>query len=353
MIWDNRQLLRARRLIEEMVTDHLQLDLARMTVITEAATGQFALTASIAAAAGATVQAIAADSAYGSFADAAQATINVADACGVRHRVNVVKRVAAQFDKADIITNLGPVRPLDATLISRLHPGAAVALMYDAREARSGEIDLSLCDECKIGVVGTNEDHPLVDVLRYSGHLVAKMIFELEIEVLRSRIAVIGDNLFTPHIVGELERLGSHVVTCRLWEDLASEPRSSLDAAVYIDYWNRTGSPSVVLDTAWLDSHKGVPLIQFVGGLDLAEFRNAGWIILPDRAVPAQRMWRTLADLGIRPVIELHTAGLKAAELTLRGKPIVGTPFEGLAQPIPGSHSTCSHRQADAVAHSC
>lgn len=352
MIWTQASLSRSRRVIGELV-DKLGINLQDRFVVTEAATGPFAVTASLAAVAGATVEAIAADSAYGSFADAAQATLNVADACGVRHRVKVVKREAAQFDEADIVTNLGPVRPIDATLVSRLHAGAVIALMFDACEARPDEIDLAICDEYKIAVVGTNEDHPLVDVLRYCGHLVAKMIFELEIEVLRSRIAVIGSNLFTRHIVSELEHLGSSVVACRSWEDLASEPRGSLDAAVYIDYWNRTGPPSIVLEPAWMESHTGVPLIQFVGGLDLAKFRNASWLILPDRAVPAQRMWRTLADLGTRPVIELHAAGLKAAELTLRDKPTVGTPFAGLAQAVPGSHSDRPHSPAEAVADSC
>jgi hypothetical protein len=340
MNWTSRDLSRARRITEEVVTS-LALDLRGKIVLTEAATGPFAVTASIAAVAGAQVEAVAADSSYGSYAEAAEATREVARNCGVEQKIRIASRSAVECGRADIITNLGPLRPLDAFFIGRLKQGSVISLMYDAREARPGEIDLAACEERGIAVVGTNEDHPLVDVLRYSGHLVAKMLFEQQIEVLRSRVGVIGDNLFTPHVIGELHRLGAQVSAHRNWEEMILEATMPLDAVIYIDYWNRSGNPDSKELRTGLGKMAGATLIQFVGGLETDPFSNAGWTVLPDRPLSPQRMWRTLADLGIRPVIELHAAGLKAAEMELCGvSPYSGGRLRGLRQNLTASHGT-------------
>ena len=92
MDWNDHSLARAARLINEITRSHLSLDLSGLNVVTEAATGAFAVTAAIAALAGAEVQAIAADSQYGSFDDARIATLSVAAACGVEPRVHVLPR---------------------------------------------------------------------------------------------------------------------------------------------------------------------------------------------------------------------------------------------------------------------
>ncbi len=337
MIWNQAELHRAHCLIGETINSRLGLDLQGTTVITEAATGPFAVTASIAARAGANVEAIAADSSHGSSSDAAEATLAVARACHVQDRVKIVARSSAAFERADIVTNLGFVRPFDTSLISRLRHGCVIPLMYDAREMRPGEIDTSLCQARGITVVGTNEDHPMVDVLRYCGHLVAKLLMEQEIEILRSRILVLGDNLFTPHVGRELHSLGADLRLCRNWAECGEETEN-FDALVYIDYWNRAGAVSFPDVGDWLKQHTHATLIQLVGGLEISPFVSAGWRVLPERALPAQRMYRTLADLGVRPVIELHAAGLKAAELELKGIPCESSGrLNGLRQSMGGT----------------
>lgn len=314
------ELLRAQRIVQDVALDRLQLDLRGVHVVTEAATGPFAVTASIAAVAGARVTAVAADSQWGSFEEASRETIATAKECGAADRIQVVRRDRVDFADAQIVTNLGFVRPIDSKIISQMGFGSVIPLMYDSRELRQTEIDLELCAARGIAVIGTNEDHPLVDVLRHSGHLVLKMLFESGIEVLRSRVCLLGENLFTPHVARTLQGLGAEVIRCRDWRDCL-EAGGKLDALVYLDYWNTSGQIDSVKVGHWLKLNSGASLIQFVGGLDIEPFRTAGWAVRPESAIQPQRMWRTLADLGIRPVIELHTAGLKAAEMELRGVP--------------------------------
>jgi hypothetical protein len=162
---------------------------------------------------------------------------------------------------------------------------------------------------------------------------------EQEIEILRSRILVLGDNLFTPHVGRELHSLGADLRLCRTWAE-CEEETEEIDALVYIDYWNKSGAVDFPDVSNWLKQNAHATLIQLVGGLGVSPFVSAGWRVFPERALPAQRMYRTLADLGVRPVIELHAAGLKAAELELRDIPHEsGGRLRGLRQCV-GSPST-------------
>ncbi|MBK7141057.1 MAG: hypothetical protein IPH75_03115 [bacterium] len=325
---------RTVRLIKEVV-HNLRLDLTGFEVLTEAATGHFAVTAAIAALAGARVQAIATDSPYGSADDAALATLAMAKAVGVESRIRIVSREQADLSQTDILTNLGFVRPIDAQIVSRLKPGSVIPVMYDARELRPGEIDLDCCREREIHVVGTNEEHPMADILSYCEPLAVRLMMEQNLEIRGSHIVVAGENFFTPPILRALEQLGAEVTLLTNWNQLDRTLLESLDLLLYIDYWNQLGDTGGKLNADQLSVASGATVLQFIGGLDLTPFRDAGWRLAPSTPVAPHRMWRTLAYLGPRPVIELHAAGLKAAELEFRGEEYAtGSWFDGLRQPI-------------------
>jgi len=70
--------------------------------------------------------------------------------------------------------------------------------------------------------------------------------------------------------------------------------------------------------------------------LDVAALRRHGVAVYPGEDLPSRRMAHTLAALGPRPVIELHTAGLKVGEIGVAmemGK-TVDKRFSGLVQTI-------------------
>ncbi len=330
----NTDSARTLRLIRETVK-RLQLDLTGFTVITEAATGHFAVTAPIAALAGAHVQAIAADSPYGSAADAARDTLGLATSLGVESRIEIVSRHEADYSRANIVTNLGFVRPIDKNVVSALKTGTVIPVMYDARELRPCEIDLDQCRERGVHVVGTCEEHPHARILKYCGPLAVRLLMEQDIEIQCAHIALAGENFFTSPIVTALEKLGAEVTVLTAWSQLNADTIKSLDALVYIDYWNQLGDISSVRESLENPEAHGAVLIQFIGGLDIAPFKDAQWRVIPETPIQPHRMWRTLAYLGPKPVIELHAAGLKAAELELHGVPHdSGGEFDGLRQPI-------------------
>src|SRR5579859_5764146 len=119
-----------------LMTDGIErcrLRLDGLTVLTEAATGAYVVTPVLAAMAGAKkVYAIAVDTRYGTTKDIAEQTAAVATLVGVQDRIELIgakdRNIVGQ---ADIITNSGHVRPIDAQTVDWMKPGTVVSLMYE------------------------------------------------------------------------------------------------------------------------------------------------------------------------------------------------------------------------------
>ena len=97
--------------------DALGLDLRGRTVLTEAATGPYVVTALLAALAGAEVYAYAADNRYASAAEAIAEVAACLDDPALAHlqsSVHLVQSVDPEVvRRANVITNSGNLRPLD------------------------------------------------------------------------------------------------------------------------------------------------------------------------------------------------------------------------------------------------
>jgi len=229
---------RAKKLIAETI-DRLELSLAGLHIFTEAASNNFVVTPIIAAMAGAeSVAAIARDSAYGSFKQIREETLQLAEYCGISSRLEVVShKEQALLDRADIVTNLGFVRPLDADTIAMIKPGAVIPLMFEKWESRPGEIDLELCRRKNISVVATNEDQSLVNVFNYMGSLALKMVLDGAIELYKSRLAVIGRDKFAKAVHSLLSAMGLHIEHFSSLNGVMERAMlGSLDALIIADY---------------------------------------------------------------------------------------------------------------------
>ena len=180
----------------------LGLDLSGRTVVTEAATGAYGVTPVIAALAGAPkIQAVARGSRFGTTAQVIACTNALAAAAGVEHRIEIVtSKHDIDLADADIVTNSGHLRPLDASTVRQMKTGAAIPLMYEAWELRPGDVDLDACRECGIRVAGTNERHPAVDVFSFLGVMAVKLLTDAGVAVHSSRLLLLCDNPFRPFI---------------------------------------------------------------------------------------------------------------------------------------------------------
>jgi hypothetical protein len=314
--------VRLVRLIRETIS-FLELDLKGLTVLTEAASGPYVVTPVIAALANAErVIAITADSRFASAEEVVAQTRALEALSGVDREIEVhTERSPELFARADIVTNLGFVRPIDERAVQAMKQLAAVPLMCEAWEFRSGDVDLAACRRRGIPILGTNEDYPGLDVFQYSGWLCLKMLLEAELEVHKSRILIVSGDKFGRVIEKLLARSGVAVCLLDNLREIDREQLARGDALVVADYLRDdviigAGGDIGAVELAQLN--QGITVIQFAGRVDTQGLAENGIKVYPGIELDAHRMAMTLSGLGPRPVVELHAAGLKVGEIAVR-----------------------------------
>ena len=303
--------------------------------------------------------AISRDSPYGAAADnLAAATFAAGLFDGADRLTRVLSRPdRAEIARADIITNLGFVRPIDAEMLAHARSTAAVPLMCEAWEWREGDVDLAACRRRGIPVLGTNEDADELRVFDFCGPLAGRLLFDAGFEIWRCAVVVFSPDRFGVVIARWLRRAGAQVhLTHELRSPASLGALKSADVLLVADYARR--SP-IVGETGELDAAElaalapAIAVLQFAGALDAARLAEANIPVYPSPPVGPVRMARTLAHLGPRPVVDLHAAGLKVGELACRARlaGLSGGEVEaklvmssGLAQAVtPSSPSEPSH----------
>ena len=298
--------------------DRCRLDLSGLTVLTEAASGAYVVTPVLAAMAGAHVYALAAGTAYSSSDEIESLTIELARLGTVRDRVHLVFRKDNSIvADADIVTNSGQVRPIDAEMIAHMKPSAVVPLMYESWEYRPTDVDLQACRARGITVAGTNERHPDVDVFSFLGQMAVMQLHDAGIAVRGSHILVMCDNDFAPFIVRDLKASGAEVTESRR---LSAEIISlHLDAVVVANQPRET--PAFTPDDARLLSEKapGAVLVQYWGDVDREVLAAAAVRVWPAEAPGAGHMGILPSAVGPEPIIRLQAGGLKVGQVLAGG----------------------------------
>ena len=312
--------LRARRLAALMrsAVERLTLDLSGAVVLTEAATGAYAVTAVLAALSGADrVYATAGGARGGDGREAWAETHALAARLGVAARLQIVPAPSCDvMGRADIVTNSGRVRPIDARFVGWMKPAAVVSLMYEAWELRPGDLDVAACERRGIAVAGTNERHPAVDVFPYLGVMAVKLLTDAGVGVHGLRVLLLCDNAFAEFIERGLASLGAEVDlatalpvsgTGRPYDAIvvALQPRSEPVLAA--------GDARLIAET-W----PGAVVTQFWGDLDRPALGAAGVPVWPAAAPEPGHMGILPSAVGPEPIVRLQAAGLKVGEILWR-----------------------------------
>ncbi len=297
----------------------LELDLTGLTVLTEAASGPYVVTPIIAALAGAKeVIAITRDSNYATADEVIRQTRALEFLCGIEGKTEIHNgRQIEVFNRPDIVTNLGFVRPLNQYAINLMKSGSVIALMCEAWELRESDIDLIACRERGVRVHGTNEEYPSLDVFAYSGWVAVQILLESGIEIHKSKIVVIGADKFVTTIVGLLKRVGVNAIACARLDASVSQDADAILVADYMRINHIIGDGGDMTVKELVNVNPTVTVVQFAGSLDFLGLQDAGIAVYPKKNLTSRRMMRTLAALGPKPVIELHSAGLKVGQIGL------------------------------------
>lgn len=315
---------RVKELINEAIKLN-NLDLTDLIVFTEAASKNYVVSPIIAAMAGAKVYAVTMDSQYGKAKDIGEFTYNFAEFCGLKKGIDIVfekkKEILCQ---ANIVTNLGFVRPINKRFIEMLNENAVIPYMCEAWEYREGDIDIESCISKNIPVMATNEDAHGLEVFDFTGQLCMKMLFELEIEIYKSKIVIVSNDKFGKVIEKYLKAVGSEVY---LIENLTFKTNrkylENCDALILADYTSDgilIGKNGPISGKELIELSRKISIIQFAGDIDLEELDKFDIPYFPKKRVGNYRMGITLAEIGPKPVIDLHTAGLKVGEIMARAR---------------------------------
>jgi hypothetical protein len=316
---------RARQLIDRAIQT-FRLNLQGCTVLTEAATGPYAMTSLIAALAGADeVLAITRDSRYGTAAVAEAAVEKLAKAWNVESKIRVLfSREDTRIVSADLVTNLGFVRPLNAGFLARLKPTVVIPLMWETWEWRQADLDLWECRRRQIPVLGTNEHHAELQTFGYIGHLVLKLMFEAEIEAFRSGVVVLGSAEFAEQTVNTLRTAGADVFVISpsaCSGPLNAQAREHIhraDALVVVEHDAREMliGPGGMFEAGELAAlNPALTVLHICGGVDHSALQAAGIVCHPEEIAPAGYMSVNPTYLGPKPMIDLHVAGLKVGQV--------------------------------------
>lgn len=326
----------SRRLIA-LIKDAIRrcrLDLSHKVVVTEAASGAYAATPIIAALAGAKkVIAVAKSSRYGSAREVKRTVLRLAKEARIESRIRIYSgKEARHFRDADIVTNSGHLRPLDARTLSWMKPGAVIPLMYEAWEFRKADVDLKACRKRGVPVAGTNERDPRIGVFGYLGAMAVKLLQDAGLPVHENRVFLLCDNSFGPYLRKGLEGTGALVDSGRV---LPAKFKRNYDAILLA----RTPGPSPFFNSAEvkrLVRSGGRPIIvQFYGDPDRKRLKKAGLACWPIEAPAAHHMGILPSAVGPDAIVRLQTGGLKVGELLLKknaGKKNI--PDFSLCQPI-------------------
>jgi hypothetical protein len=309
--------------IDHLITSAIQsfnLNLKSFVVLTEAANGIYFVTPIIAALAGARVIAVAKDSIYASAEKAIEYVRAKAIDFKVEDKIDFVSNLSQhEINSADIITNLGFVRPIDVDFVKSIKPTSVISLFCETWEVRKDDINIDACLEREILVMGTNEEAPELRVFEYVGPLILKMIFEAGLEVYQNDFLILSNDKFGKVINNTLNKNDANSKLINLHSrPLIPSDTKKLDAIIVADYTYQgtiIGQDGLISTEELLDRFPDVIIIQFAGVTDIKELESKQIRYFPHHQVGSYRMAKTFDYLGPKPLIDLHSAGLKVGLL--------------------------------------
>lgn len=291
--------------------EKFKLNLSGKTVLTEAASGNYVVTPIIAALAGAKVIAITKESRFATIEEVKRQTYSLAKEFNLENSISiVVDKSSINYQKIDILTNTGFVRPIDKQIIDKLSNKCVIPLMWEPWEFRESDLDLDYCIKKGIKVYGTNENDFRLKTMKYIGFTVLSFLLENKMSPFSSKVLVIGNEHFTNSIIEVLSLNGYIFEYKNNYNEKISV--SEYSAIVIAEHENNSlliGNEDAFINTTQLD--KNQYLIHICGNVDFTDLKCKS-----NTKNPAQfgYMSFTTDYIDNQAVIDLHVAGLKVAE---------------------------------------
>ncbi len=223
------------------------------------------------------------------------------------------------IQKADIITNSGFLRPLDADFLVHCKKTVAISLMFEAWEIRDSDIDIKYCIENGLQVGGIWENHPQLGIFESVGHLAIKLAMEAGHEIYQNQIIIWSDDDFGTVTEKYFNQLNPKKVIKTMSKETVLQNLAQTDFIYFCsNHEKRTilgNDPDAVFN--WKELKELNPCISIVhlyGKFDLETLEDDQIQVYPNQNGKAEYMSKTLTYLGMRPTLNLLTGGMKVGE---------------------------------------
>lgn len=341
--WTNMndiQINRSQHFIEDQIRQ-FDLDLSDLTIFTELGSNNYAFIPIIAAMANATkVYAIAKTSKYGIYEDILDDFRSILTIFKLPKKNEVIEIVNEKKQKhlaqSDIITNSGFVRPINRSDISVMKSTAVIPLMYETWEFRKEDIDLDYCRDKGILVLGINEECPPIDIMRYSGFLVSKLLFECGFGVHMDKILVLGSGRIGNNIADFFRHnkidfdwmcLDTNIRPNNMsFIKSINDIRKNLgtyDAIIAAEIYHNIeliGKNGLISTSELSNKNPLVQIIHICGNIDLKDIKFYRLQIFPESIMPFGYMSATVNYLDPKATLQLLIGGLKVGEIMARNR---------------------------------
>ena len=177
--------------------------------------------------------------------------------------------------------------------------------------------------------MGTNERVKQLEIFNYIGLLALKLAFELDIEVMNSNVIIIGGGLFGDSTFNTFKKMGAKVLWIKptLGEKLTVTEHSyfikNSDLLVFVEYETKNilmGKDGPITYEEILRHNSSISIVHIAGSIELPQSPKKPIRINPKQIKNPGYMSVTTAYLGPKPIIDLHTAGLKVGEAMARAR---------------------------------
>jgi hypothetical protein len=299
--------------------NNFNLSLKGLSVLTEAASGNYKWGPIIAAQANAKVIAFARNSVYSSVRNIKSEINGLAKKLNLSNNIKIVTKLNSRLiNNADIITNTCFLRPLDKNKLKYCKNTVVIPLMWETWEYRENDLDLSYCHKNGIPVLGTNESHPYLNTISYLGPVVKKLLLEKNIEIFKSHIGIVGKGKFANAITKSLLSEGSSCYNVTAFNKHDKNILAKCDALILADHESDTlyiGEKGEITGTEIKNINSDLLIIHISGKIDSHHLKTSGIKYYPEKIAPPHYMSVATDYAGPKPLIDLFTAGLKVAEL--------------------------------------
>jgi hypothetical protein len=171
--------------------------------------------------------------------------------------------------------------------------------------------------------LGTNEHHPDLRIFDYIGYISLKLLFEAGIEILRTKIAILGKGEFADQVYKTLRTAHAdvHLILQKNDKNSNIEKAKNIlkeaDALIVVEHHERKqliGGEGFITSKEISQLNEHITIIHICGNVDQDSLIRNEVRCWPRNFAPVGHMSVATDYIGPTPLVRLHTAGLKVGE---------------------------------------